>query len=448
MGGLGGEHVMAWAFLVSDGKACVRGSRYAPLYAASAPMNREKAAETVMPGRLRLLALFGRLTAEQLIVIASRTQLKRFRDGDRVLTRGDSDAHDYFLLDGTVTICDADGNSRVVAGGTSQASDALAPLRPSMFEVRAIGPVVCAKMLRTEVALLREHARRTERSGSPPQADKADLLGAIEADLAADRLRLPSLPEIALRIRKAIANANCDNRQIADLLAADPAVAAKILKIANSPLCRGTAVVSTLREAVMRIGWVTVSELVVCFSLKDIFQADSPDIRERFAELAGSAVRIGATATVIAERVAKPLADQALIAGLLSNIGALPLLERAKREPAFDAAPAEVDELLARHAASVGESICRKWALGDDVARAVRHADGWTFAEEGPISLPEIVIVARYHTLLVNPPRRDAPRPESIKAMRILGPEFDPQVSVDIIRESKSRIEALLDAVA
>lgn len=405
-----------------------------------------------MPGRLRPLTLFSQLTAEQLIVIASRTQLKRFRDGDLLLSRGADDAHEYFLLDGNVTVSDADGNTRHIAGGTPAAASALAPLRPSPFEVRAIGPVVCARMLRTEVALLHEHMRRVQAArgagGFESRDDETDILTRIEADLAADRLRLPSLPDNALRIRAAIAKANCDNRQIADLLAADPAVAAKILKIANSPLCRGTGTVTNLGEAVMRIGWVTVSELVVCFSLKDIFQSDATEIRERFADLAGTAVRIGATATVVAERVARPLADQALIAGLLSNLGALPLLDRARREPALMAAPAQVDTLLERHAAKVGESICRKWALGDDVARAVRHADSWSYAEDGPVSLAEVVIVARYHTLLGNVPNRDLPRPESIKAMRILGAEGDPQTSVEIIRESKSRIEALLDAVA
>lgn len=416
--------------------------------------------ETVMPGRLRALALFNRLSAEQLIVIANRSQLRRFRDGDCVMSRGENEAFDYFLLDGNVGIADPDGNSRLLAAGTPAAAHPLAPLRPNPYEVRAIGPVVCAKLSREDVARLRE---LTERSApSVPlaaSADAAAVISRIEADLQADRLRLPSPPDIALNIRDAIARSNCDSQHIADLLAADPAIAAKILKIANSPLCRGASRAATLREAVMRIGWVAVSELVVCFSLKDIFQADAPDLRARFMTLTEAAVRVGATASVVAERVAPETREHALIAGLLSSIGALPILDCVRREASLAEQPEQVEQLLTQHAARVGGTLCRKWGLDENVALAVAHADDWTHADTGAPTLSEIVLVSRYLARLGEqlggrPPRRGAvseaslPRPDDIAAMRILGTPADPELGLDIIRASRARIDALLDVAA
>ena len=280
-----------------------------------------------MPGRLRPFAPFAQLSAEQLIVAAGRTVMKRFRDGDLVLSRGSDDTCDYFLLDGNVVMLDADGKSKVIASGSADALNALAPLRPALFDVRALGPVLCAKMARGEVSLLRESIRRVARvridEVEDPLAETGGLFDDIEGDIAADRLKLPSLPDHALRIRAAIANVATDTRRVADLLAADPALAAKIMKVANSPLCRGSNTVSDLRDAVKRIGMFTVGELVVCFSLKDLFNARSPSLRERFGELVVEAVRIGATASVVAQRVRGGVsADEALIAGLLSNIAA------------------------------------------------------------------------------------------------------------------------------
>ena len=127
------------------------------------------------------------------------------------------------------------------------------------------------------------YANRSNASITPPLKEvdtepsaTQGLMFDLEAAAAADRLKLPSLLDIALRIREVLSNRVCDNQRVADLLSTDPSAAAKILKIANSPLCRGVSTIIDLREAVARIGMHTVSELVICFSLKDLFDTSAP----------------------------------------------------------------------------------------------------------------------------------------------------------------------------
>ena len=404
-----------------------------------------------MPGRLRPFAPFAHLSAEQLIVAAGRTAMKRFRDGDLLLARGSEDSCDYFLLDGNVVILDVDGNSKLVASGSVDAVNALAPLRPALFDVRALGPVLCAKMARGEVSLLRDSIRRVPRvrldEVEEPLAETSGLFDDLEGDITADRLKLPSLPDHALRIRAAIANAAADARRIADLLAADPALAAKILKVANSPLCRGNNTVSNLREAVNRIGMFTVGELVVCFSLKDLFNARSPSLRERFGELVIEAVRIGATASVVAQRVRGVVADEALVAGLLANIGAYVVLDRLSQQPLLLKDETRVERALLGYTARLGKLICRHWQLGEAVVEAVGHVGDWEYEVQGEFRLAEVVICARYHSLISLRKTHQLPKPESIKAMRVLGTELTPAISMEIIRDAKLRIDALQQAL-
>ena len=405
-----------------------------------------------MPGRLRPFAPFAQLSAEQLIVAAARTALKRFRDGDLVLSRGSEDNCDYFLLDGNVVLLDSDGNSKMIASGSMDAANPLAPLRPALFDVRALGPVLCAKMARGEVALLRESIKRVARVRAEeiaePLAETSSLFDDLEGDILADRLKLPSLPDHALRVRAAIGHAAADSRKVADLLAADPALAAKILKVANSPLCRGESTVNNLRDAVNRIGMFTVGELVVCFSLKDLFNANSPSLRERFGELVIEAVRIGATASVIAPRVAGIAAEQALVAGLLSNIGAYVVLERLSQQPLLLKDDTRVERALATYTARLGKIICRHWQLGDAVVEAVGHVSDWSYAVEGDARLAEVVICARYHSLISLRKTQQLPKPETVRAMRVLGGTVTPQLSVEIIREARVRVDALQQALA
>ena len=261
--------------------------------------------DTVVPGQLRVLAPFSGLPTEQLIVAAGRTSSDRFNDGEIVIALGAVDESDYFLLDGKLLISGIDGKSKLVMAGSAEALNVIVPLRPSIYGVRASGLTLCARISRADLAALREQVKRINQTplkevDTEPSATQ-DLMFDLEADVAADRLKLPSLPDIALRIREVLSNRVCDNQRVADLLSTDPSAAAKILKIANSPLCRDVSTIIDLREAAARIGMHTVSELVICFSLKDLFDTSAPDIRKLFAHIVGESVRIGATGSVMAE---------------------------------------------------------------------------------------------------------------------------------------------------
>ena len=405
-----------------------------------------------MPGRLRRVVPFDQLSSEQLIVVAGRASIARFRDGQVVLAKGSDDDNDYFLLEGEVAITDAEGETRLIAGGTSEAANVISPLRPSLYDVRATGQVLCATLPRAEVSILREHFEDNDEMSIEEVSDDLSatlsLVSDLENDIAADRLRLPSLPDIALRLRDVLSSSACDNQRVADLIAADPSVAAKILKIANSPLRRGTEPIVNLRDAVGRIGMHTVSELIICFSLRDLFDTSSRSIRDRFAQLVGVSVRIGATASVIAERAKLGNADHALVAGLLSNIGAFPILERVAMRPDVVEDPTKADVVIETHSARIGQLMCKKWNLGDEVIEAISEIGNWAFVSHGALTIAEIVICAHYHTLLGLGQVQGLPKPERIKAMRVLGGNVTAETSMEIIKDAKARVDVLLDALS
>ena len=91
--------------------------------------------------------------------------------------------------------------------------------------------------------------------------------------------------------------------------------------------------------------------------------------------------------------------------------------------------------------------ICRHWQLGEAVVEAVGHVADWDYEVEGDVRLAEVVICARYHSLISLRKTHQLPRPESIKAMRVLGTAVTPEVSVEIIREARIRIDALQAAL-
>jgi HD-like signal output (HDOD) protein len=179
-----------------------------------------------------------------------------------------------------------------------------------------------------------------------------------------------------------------------------------------------------------------------------LFNANSPSLRERFGDLVIEAVRIGATASVIAPRVAGIAADQALVAGLLSNIGAYVVLERLSQQPLLLKDDTRVERALATYTARLGKIICRHWQLGDAVVEAVGHVSDWGYEVEGNARLAEVVICARYHSLISLRKTQQLPKPETVRAMRVLGGTVTPQLSVEIIREARVRVDALQQALS
>lgn len=88
------------------------------------------------------------------------------------------------------------------------------------------------------------------------------LLRVIEADIADNRLILPSLPEVAVRVRQLIANPDCNISMLERQISKDAAMTARLLKVANSSIMSRGNKVTSLRHAILNLGFDLVGSLV------------------------------------------------------------------------------------------------------------------------------------------------------------------------------------------
>ena len=106
---------------------------------------------------------------------------------------------------------------------------------------------------------------------------KADLTDAIEND----KLVLPTLPEVALQVRDI---AESEDSAIADLvkvISNDTALSARIIRVCNSPLFRGSRAIENLNMAVSRLGMAYTSNLAMGLAMEQMFQATSDMVDKR-----------------------------------------------------------------------------------------------------------------------------------------------------------------------
>ena len=117
----------------------------------------------------------------------------------------------------------------------------------------------------------------TEKAATPP---KSGFFALAYREILADRAPLPSIPDVALRIREAMAEPNYDAKTIARLVNADPGITAYLMRVANSPLYGGAVPIRDLENAIARLGIMPTRNLVTTYALKAMFSTRSAVLRK------------------------------------------------------------------------------------------------------------------------------------------------------------------------
>ncbi len=208
-------------------------------------------------------------------------------------------------------------------------------------------------------------------------ANEQQFLEHLLEEIEKDRIVLPSLPEVALKVREAVDKGNTTASQLANLIAEDAALTARLLQVANSPLYRARTEITNLQMAVMRLGYDTVRTLMMGLSLKQVFQPDSKLLASYFTEIWKASVDIAALSRAMATLCPDLDTEQALLAGLIHQIGKLPVLSLANKSPQISKDPQALDLLLDALHTQVGEVIMQKWHFPESLSRVVTQYNQW-----------------------------------------------------------------------
>lgn len=216
----------------------------------------------------------------------------------------------------------------------------------------------------------------------------------LETAVETDQLVLPTLPEVALKIREAVESENSSAQQIAETLTQDASLSARLIQVANSPLYRTRNPVDELQMAVTRLGLRMVRDLIISLAMKQIYQATSDVLDEHFRNAWNSAVEVAAISRMLATTIPGLNPEQALLAGLIHNIGALPILVMAEDDDELfddsEALNAIIWELQGR----VGKLILKTWNFPDPFIEVVAHAYDFKYDHDGGPGYVDIVQTA------------------------------------------------------
>lgn len=262
-----------------------------------------------------------------------------------------------------------------------------------------------------------------------------------------DQLTLPTLPEVAVKIRKAVDSENNSADQMAEILIQDPALSTRLLQLANSPLYRARSEIDSLQMAVTRLGTRVVRDLVMTLALRQIFQTSSDTLLSQFKELWETSVEVAAICRLLACEQDGLEPEQALLAGLIHNIGALPILQLAEKDDELFNNKTALQSLIREIQCDVGKIILSFWNLPGHLIDVVSSWNDFSRSHDGPadyIDLVQVAIAESGHTAYACIPRDWSQIPAFEKLgvdteIRLIENE-DNQLSIDETRQTLSAV--------
>ncbi|WP_150300643.1 HDOD domain-containing protein [Pseudomonas profundi] len=186
---------------------------------------------------------------------------------------------------------------------------------------------------------------------------QTQLMDAIDRD----QLVLPTLPEVALRVREAAEDPDVSIPALVQEISNDAALSARLIKVVNSPLLRTRQEITDLSMAVNRMGISYTANLATGLAMAQMFQATSDVIDQKMRLVWTRSLEVAGISHVLCRHYTRLKPDQATLGGLVHQIGVLPILSYAEEHDELLRDPASLDLVIERLHPLLGDRILDAW---------------------------------------------------------------------------------------
>lgn len=262
-----------------------------------------------------------------------------------------------------------------------------------------------------------------------------------------DSERLPSLPTITLKIRKAVNESNTTAASLAQLVGKDPALSALLIKSASCPLFRRPVAPKTLTDVVSLLGFEAVQSLVMLHSVRSLFVLRSSTMKKLLNHTWQRLILKTSLASFLAQRLDYRPMDEAQMATLLTEVGSLAVLS-ALIESNQAPDPEDYFQLCRHYSKSLGSVLLNKWNVDQGFVTVMKQSGDWSQTAGEDIALIDIVNLSIYNTVLLTNKNANLPPLESLAAFDKLQ-ESDRRCSkpnrLALVTENMSEIQAIVN---
>jgi putative nucleotidyltransferase with HDIG domain len=235
------------------------------------------------------------------------------------------------------------------------------------------------------------------------EPDNQDMMERILAGVD----KIPPMPQVVFKAQKILADPDSSTNELASLLETDQAIAAKVLKMANSAFYGMRGKVASVKHASLVLGYRNLGEIITAAGIQKTLEKKLPGYGLESEDLWRHSLSVALGSKIIAERKNPDLEMVGYTAGLIHDIGKIILDPYVlEQKDAFDSILVGEQQtfldaerqLLGFDHAEIAAEICEKWGIPETISSAIRYHHSPTTALE--VELAFILHMADYISLI------------------------------------------------
>lgn len=283
-----------------------------------------------------------------------------------------------YLLEGEVVLQSRDGDTETVKSGSSRA---MAPLFATQSRAVTAVTNTGSTLIRFDRHLfdvLTEKERDTGYNVVDIHTVVAEnkIVQHIFRAFSKQELKLPALPDLALRVRDCLRDADSDNADLARIIASSEHAAERLLEVANTSLYPKIEDTETVEAVVDQMTAPTAGSLIMALAMRELYQPELKRTGEYMDKTLQQVAEVAALSYCMAGKLDRLSPERALLAGMLGDAGIVPIITHIDQlEIEIDGSTLETAVITLR--SLVGAMVTNRWGLSAELESVAEHAEDW-----------------------------------------------------------------------
>jgi len=270
----------------------------------------------------------------------------------------------------------------------------------------------------------------------------------INQQFKSEQIDLPSLPDVAVQINKILQNPNINLKSVANVIAADPVISTRIIQVANSAMYTGQPRTGSLHHAITRIGLKVTRSIVYSVIVHGLYTPKTPLTRELMERVYKECIRTGVVSHMLCKATGILEPEQALLAGIVHNIGVIPILIIADKHESLSSDEAELKKVIHDLEHNVGATLLTQWGFSDELVAVAREHNDWFRQGSGEPDYCDIVQAAKLHCKFIGGEKLDTPQLHEVSAFNRLNlGKIDPQDGIQFLKDAQQEIKETIQTL-
>jgi HD-like signal output (HDOD) protein len=263
-----------------------------------------------------------------------------------------------------------------------------------------------------------------------------------------DDVRLPSIPDVAMKVRSAISKDNTTVDSLTAIIAKDPALTAYLVRAASSPIYRRAMPPKTLSEVVGLLGFAATDSLVMIHSSRNMVAINNTGARALFNHTWERLVVKTSVASFLAQQLKFRPVEQVQMAMLLTEVGSLSVLSTM-----LDASETPDSgiyfQMCRQYSKQIGSAALTKWEVEKTIIDVLNDCGQWNKTWSENLNLLDIANLALYYTVQMTSENPKLPDVDSIAAYQKIPEEMrycSKPNWLDLVTDNNDEIQAIISA--